>query len=512
MFIRKIKNIFLDHTVLVFFIFFLASLLLSLISSIEWRYFYENSYSVWYIIKDSFYQAGISAIISCFLGLVAARCVFLNPDHIFSRILEKITPLYFVMPSLMILLCMVGVYGNNGFLNMFLRDMGQAPIHNMIYGLHGVIFTHVMINFPLVLWVIIQHYKKIAPEYWRISEALQFTALQKWQIIEFPLLKKSFINCFTLVFLYCFMSFAIVLLLGGGHVKTFELSIYQAFYLDFNPEKAARLGFTQFICLLPLLLLLSKEHFSLRHQIVYRPRIVRNVFYYAKIAFVAALSLLYLFPIIWFIKKMLQNDSWNILAKMPFWESVSYSLILSACSVFVAFVFIILLIYQSSASLYRITIQRLYHVSVLIFLAFPPFLLLSAYYGIKGDFKPTLLTLIIVQSLLLLPLLWRFMHDSIAHNFSHNHLIMRACHMHFGKKIILMLQANKRILVNGCCFAFALSLGDFSVIALLGNNDIVTIPLYLYRNISHYKFDDAIFVGLILISLQFICFLCMQKK
>ncbi len=466
-----------------------------------------------FILQQNFLQALMSSVISCVVGLGIARIIFYNPSLKIGKILHYIAPLYFVMPSLMIILCMIGLYGNNGLLNKLLLGVHIGPIKNLIYGYHGVIFAHVFINFPLALWVISQAYNNIAHEYWRLGKHLQFTPWQQWYIIEWPLIKKSVLASAILIFYYCFMSFAIVLVLGGGHVKTFELSIYQAYYQEFNPQKAAFLGIIQFCCLLPLVFFIHKETFSFASKapvdFKQKPSI-KGFFIQLPVLLI---SFFYVLPVIWFIGQLFSKFSVAVFTNVIFWQSVGTSLILSLASVLISFLLAIGLIYQSSFHLLKSMLQKMYDMLPLFFIALPPFLLLSAYFSLKGNFNPPLLTMIIIQSLLLLPLIYRMLQQNFVQSFHYYHAIMRGCRLSFWHKILIMVRGNKSSTKKALGFGAALSLGDFSIIALLGNENVTTIPYYLYANISHYKFDTAIFIGLILILLQLLCFLlCIEKK
>jgi thiamine transport system permease protein len=49
--------------------------------------------------------------------------------------------------------------------------------------------------------------------------------------------------------------------------------------------------------------------------------------------------------------------------------------------------------------------------------------------------------------------------------------------------------------------AFLAALGEFGVIAFFGNQDLVTLPLFLYQRIGSYRFNDAAGIALVLLAL-----------
>ena len=64
--------------------------------------------------------------------------------------------------------------------------------------------------------------------------------------VEYPALKSSLLSISSTIFLLCFTSFAVVLLLGGNpSYNTLEVAIYEAVKLDFDIETALKLALIQ---------------------------------------------------------------------------------------------------------------------------------------------------------------------------------------------------------------------------------------------------------------------------
>ena len=124
------------------------------------------------------------------LGLPGAylvgRCRF--PGR---RILKLLTTGPFVLPPILAVLGFVMIFGNTGLINSPRRMVPgpEAPPWKMLYSLGVVVTAHVFFNFPLTL--------RIAGD-------------------AFALLPLNEPRAAVLTFLYCFMSFAVVLVLGGG--------------------------------------------------------------------------------------------------------------------------------------------------------------------------------------------------------------------------------------------------------------------------------------------------------
>ena len=73
------------------------------------------------------------------------------------------------------------------------------------------------------------------------------------------------------------------------------------------------------------------------------------------------------------------------------------------------------------------------------------------------------------------------------------------------------LRALKRPLAQALAFACVLSIGDFGVVALFGNEDFRTLPFYLYQQIGSYRSQDGAVTALILLILCFALFTLIAK-
>lgn len=73
------------------------------------------------------------------------------------------------------------------------------------------------------------------------------------------------------------------------------------------------------------------------------------------------------------------------------------------------------------------------------------------------------------------------------------------------------LSALKRPIAQALAFACVLSLGDFGVIALFGNENFRTLPFYLYQQIGSYRSQDGAVTALLLLLLCFLLFTLIEK-
>ncbi|KAI0226161.1 hypothetical protein L0F63_004434, partial [Massospora cicadina] len=81
----------------------------------------------------------------------------------------------------------------------------------------------------------------------------------------------------------------------------------------------------------------------------------------------------------------------------------------------------------------------------------------------------------------------------------------------FTRFRVVELRALKRPIAQALAFACVLSIGDFGVVALFGNEDFRTLPFYLYQQIGAYRSQDGAVTAFILLLLCFLLFTVIEK-
>ena len=122
-----------------------------------------------------------------------------------------------------------------------------------IYGLTGILIAHVFFNMPLAVRLLLPAWATVPPESWRLAAQLGMSSRQIFRLIELPLLRQYAPAAFVFVFILCFLSFAVVLTLGGGpRATTLEVAIYQALRLDVDLPRGGALALLQTVACLVL--------------------------------------------------------------------------------------------------------------------------------------------------------------------------------------------------------------------------------------------------------------------
>jgi thiamine transport system permease protein len=184
-----------------------------------------------------------STIIAIIFGIPTA--FFVSHRHFVGKKLLKIlSAVPLCIPSLLIALGYVLLFGMNGSINRFCKfvfGLENPPI-TFLYSFWGIIIAQGFYNFPLIMrsvadaWIQIPQDEANAARLLGASEKRIFRTVTMYQI--FPAVASSSI----LVFLFCFFSFIIVLLLGSIGGTTLEVAIYQSTRSTLDFKTAALLA------------------------------------------------------------------------------------------------------------------------------------------------------------------------------------------------------------------------------------------------------------------------------
>ena len=125
-------------------------------------------------------QAFLSTLLSVVFALPVARA--LARRQFFGRdILLRIFSVPLALPAIVVILGIVGIYGNSGVLP------GIFPI----YGLPGILFAHVFFNMPLAVRLMLTRLDAIPAENFRLAAQLNFSSGQVFRFIEWPQLASA---------------------------------------------------------------------------------------------------------------------------------------------------------------------------------------------------------------------------------------------------------------------------------------------------------------------------------
>jgi thiamine transport system permease protein len=437
-------------------------------------------------------QAGLSTALSIMLGLPVARAIARRPAFPGRTLIVRLLNLPLALPSIVVIIGIVEVYGAKGWLGGLFD----------IYGLQGIVLAHVFFNFPLAARLTLSEFERIPAESWKLAAQLGFGTRQVWRFIEWPQVRGSLPGVALLIFLLCASSFAIVLTLGGGpRATTLEVAIYQSLRADFDPQRAATLAFIQ-LALCASLSLLAQKWGGLAQgwpALRLTARRYDGAGPAAAIADAALIltGLLLLVPPLIALAAVgvFHVDLSPILVK-----ALVTSLALGASSAVVAFAIVWPLAALAARSA---PWRKATSLAVLTSWIVPPAVLATGWFvtlvsqaGIGGL---AAFLVIAMNALMSLPFVHQALAPAVAQSAAaHDRLCLGLGISGWSRLRLVDLPVLKRPIGLALIMALILSLGDLTAISLFGTQDFVTLPALVYRQMGSYRFEDSIGTALVL--------------
>ncbi|WP_255151605.1 ABC transporter permease [Halorarius halobius] len=170
------------------------------------------------------WQALLSTLASLALGLPGAYLLarFEFPGR---RTIESLTAVPFVLPSIMVAVGFVAAFGSNGALNDLLRTLG-LPTFDLLFTLEIIVLAHAFYNAPLVTRIVAAAWETVDARAVETARSLGASPLRAFRDVVVPQLLPAVLTGALLTFIFTFMSFPIILALGGLKLATVEVWLY----------------------------------------------------------------------------------------------------------------------------------------------------------------------------------------------------------------------------------------------------------------------------------------------
>ncbi|MBX0305144.1 ABC transporter permease [Haloarcula salinisoli] len=185
------------------------------------------------------YQALLSTVASVVVGLPGAYLLarFEFPGR---RFLRSVTILPFVLPSIMVAVGFLAMFGRTGLVNDVLAVVGLGPVE-LTFTLEIIVLAHAFYNAPLVTRLVTAAWESVDPARVETARTLGATPLRAFRDVTLPQLLPALLTASVLTFIFTFMSFPIVLALGGLQLSTVEVWLF-ARVQSLDLAEAATLG------------------------------------------------------------------------------------------------------------------------------------------------------------------------------------------------------------------------------------------------------------------------------
>jgi thiamine transport system permease protein len=196
------------------------------------------------VAKFTVYQALLSTLVSVVLGVFWAF-VLVRYEFPFKRTIQALSIVPFVLPAVSLALGFILVYGREGFLNDVLGWLGMGEFR-LLYSLPAIVLAHAFYNAPIVARMTHAAWERIDPGYEESASSMGANPIKVFLTVTLPLLVPGIVTGTALAFIYSFLSFPIVLILGGAvRFDTLEVAIYTETIVNRNIDFGAAIAFVQ---------------------------------------------------------------------------------------------------------------------------------------------------------------------------------------------------------------------------------------------------------------------------
>ncbi len=192
------------------------------------------------------WQAALSTVLTV---LVAMPGAYLFARYRFRgrRVLWALTIVPFVLPTVVVGAAFLALLGP--------RSPFGLRLEHTIW---AILLAHVFYNYAVVLRIVGGFWAQLDP---RLETAARMLGASPWAAfrhVTLPLLRPAIASAASIVFLFTFTSFGVVLLVGGPQFATLEVEIYRQTAQLLDLRAAATLALVQLVALCALLLVYSR--------------------------------------------------------------------------------------------------------------------------------------------------------------------------------------------------------------------------------------------------------------
>jgi thiamine transport system permease protein len=488
------------------------------------------------IIGFTFQQALLSTLLSVALGLPGAW-LLARYEFPLKGAVRALTTVPFVLPSIIVVLGFVRFFGNNGVLNRALMQvlgLSEPPLR-VLYSLQAILLAHAFYNFPIAARIVGSLWSRLPISTEEAARSLGAHGAKLFFRVTLPQLSPALLAAGALIFIFCFLSFAVVLVLGGGpRFSTLEVEVYRLAKVSLDLPAAGALALVGALLSLGFLWiylrLASRSSFTEElsgaaggrrlAELLARPAGV------PALAYLALLALVVLAPILTVVAYSLQARSgwraggwsleWYRRLAAPggvYLGAIRNSLVFGGLTVALALPLGTLLAWWSArrrfvgaGALEAALMLPLGVSSVILGLGY-----LKAYQGLPWRLAGSWVAVVFAHTVVAYPFVIRAVSPVLRKlpgslQEAARSLGAGAWQLFFRVELPLL----KGALITGAAFAFGISVGEINATLMLSPPGVVTMPLAVYRLIGSYNFAGACAMGTVLMLACFLAFLAIE--
>ena len=487
------------------------------------------------IISFTVIQAVASTLLTLLLGLPGAYII----SHYKFRgkgLVRAITTIPFIMPSLMVAAGFIILFGSSGFFASFLSAItGRQVDPGILYSWKAIILAHAFYNFPIIMRMVGSSWEKMDAD---LVDAARTLGADRWQTfrrVVLPYLYPSIAAASLLTFTFCFMSFAVVLILGGVRYTTIEVSIYTLSNVMFRPGMASAMAIVQISVSLIFLYLYLK--FAGRERGHGRPGALKTLglrdFISAEGVGIALYSVIILLlvlgpmiAVVWqsltsragsftlgFYSDIFSARASSVIGISPL-QTLVNSLYFAALAVLFSLILSLLLSYAiyGGKGKNKSWLDPIFMLPMGVSAVTLGFGMIRAFISPPIQIYGSWWAIVIAHTVIAFPFVFRSVSgavQSIDKSFTDAARTLGASRLQ-SFLMVELPQITPGIVV-GATFGFAISIGEFGATLMLYRPQYSTIPIAIYRFLAARNFGAATAMAVILMLIAGISFLMIER-
>ena len=477
-------------------------------------------------------QGALSTLLSAAIGFpgayILARYSFRGKGF-----LKALITVPYVLPPIAAVLGIVLLIGNNGIINRALMALSGAeqPPLKLLYSLKAILIAHTFYNIPLFIRFVYPVWEKIPVSLYEAGKSLGAGRWRLFRTVTCPWLLCPFIAACALIFVLCFMSFSLVLVLGGGpQYSTMEVEIYKLARTTSNITKACALGgIESLITLLFISLYTAAGHQQNSYPVPVGkhgtvPAKKLSVRHFPAVLYIIFLIVYVAMPMVtialnsftgksgWGKSNGLTLNWYKAFNQPVMYNPVMNTLFIAVSTVICAIVLSLIIsavISRWPKGSFLIQIFFFASLGISSILLSLGFTLTISNLGFRPNGK---LLLIAVHTAAVLP----FTIKAISLFYSRINRSCIECAQSLGAKPLRILWTVKLPMIkNGIftagIFAFAVSAGEVNGALMLAPEGFTTMPVAIYRLIGAYRFFQACAMGTVLLLICIAAFYAIDR-
>ncbi len=211
------------------------------------------------IIWFTCWQATLSTLFTLGAGLPAAY-IFARFEFAGKKFLRALFTLPFVLPTVTVAAAFRALLGSGGALNqltMRLFDLG-APPFQLEQSFWLILLAHIFYNVSVLIRLVGGFWSNLPRRYGEAGSSLGASPLRAFMALTLPLLRPALLSAASLIFLFTFTSYGVILILGGPRFSSIETEIYRQYVTFLRPDVAGVLALLQIIFTLLLMIIYAR--------------------------------------------------------------------------------------------------------------------------------------------------------------------------------------------------------------------------------------------------------------